>query len=193
SQIPGGWTAAAENVAQGYVGGAAMHNGWMNSPGHRTNILGNFTDIGIAYLESGGTTWGVQVFANYPGSIGPPAPVAAPVAPAPVEPAPAEPAPVAEAPAATPTPEPTAADPSATATANATAQPDAANTRAKTASPAPNLENSRSASSAALPGDAGSPSSPWWAAALAAVIVIAVGIRSYVIRGKSPRRSRHSL
>ncbi|MDJ0335639.1 CAP domain-containing protein [Salinibacterium sp. G-O1] len=191
SQIPGGWTAAAENVAQGYAGGAAMQNGWMNSPGHRTNILGNFTDIGIAYLESGGTTWGVQVFANYPGSVGPAAPVAAPVAPAPVEPAPAEPAPVAEAPAATPTPEPTAADPSATATANE--EPGAANTRAKTATPAPNLENSRSASSAALADDSGSPSSPLWAAALGLAVVIAGVLLSQMLRTRRASRARHAL
>jgi hypothetical protein len=81
SEIPGGWTAAAENVAQGYGSGAAMHEGWMNSPGHRANVLGGFTDIGIAFLSSGGTTWGVQVFANYPGHVGPAAP--APPAPPP--------------------------------------------------------------------------------------------------------------
>lgn len=67
---------AAENVAQGYSGEAAMHDGWMASPGHRANILGDFTDIGVAFLSAGGTTWGVQVFASYPGHTGPAAPAA---------------------------------------------------------------------------------------------------------------------
>ena len=33
SQIPGGWTAAAENVAQGQPTAAQMNADWMNSPG----------------------------------------------------------------------------------------------------------------------------------------------------------------
>lgn len=82
TQIPGGWVRAGENVAQGQPSEAAMHNAWMNSSGHRANILGDYTDIGIAYLAAGGTTWGVEVFASYPGHVGPAAPAAAP-APAP--------------------------------------------------------------------------------------------------------------
>jgi hypothetical protein len=104
-QIPGGWSSWGENVAQGYPDGASMHAGWMNSPGHRANILGNFTDIGIAFVVGGGTTWGVEVFATYAGSGGA-APPAPPPAPAEPEPAPAEPAPAAT-PTATPTPSPT--------------------------------------------------------------------------------------
>lgn len=65
SQIPGGWTAAGENVAQGYPTGAEVHAGWMASAGHRANVLGNFTDIGIAHIAAGGTWWSVQVFASY--------------------------------------------------------------------------------------------------------------------------------
>jgi hypothetical protein len=107
TQIPGGWTAAAENVAKGYSTPAAMHDGWMGSPGHRANILGDYTDIGIAFLSSGGTTWGVQVFGRYPGHVGPAAPAPAP---------PAAEAPAATAtPTSTPTPTPT---PTPTATAS---------------------------------------------------------------------------
>lgn len=105
TQIPAGWSAAAENVAQGYPTGAAMHDGWMGSPGHRANILGDYTDVGIAFLSSGGTTWGVEVFARYPGHVGP-------ANPAPPLPPPAAPAPVETA-TPTPTPDPT---PSATST-----------------------------------------------------------------------------
>lgn len=82
AQIPGGWTNVGENVAQGQPTGAAMHDAWMASSGHRANILGAFTDVGIAFIAVGGTTWGVEVFAAYPGAAAP-APVAQAVAPAP--------------------------------------------------------------------------------------------------------------
>jgi uncharacterized protein YkwD len=48
SQIPGGWSRWGENVAQGQRSGSEMHTAWMNSPGHRANILnGSFREIGI--------------------------------------------------------------------------------------------------------------------------------------------------
>ena len=73
SQIPAGWSAAGENVAQGQPNGSAMNTAWYNSPGHRANMLGSYSDVGIAFVAAGGTTWGVEVFALY-GS--PPAPLA---------------------------------------------------------------------------------------------------------------------
>jgi len=69
-QIPGGWSRWGENVAQGQSSGSAMHDGWWGSAGHQANMLGAFTDVGIAFLRAGGTTWGVQVFANYGGGGG---------------------------------------------------------------------------------------------------------------------------
>lgn len=105
TQIPGGWSRAAENVAQGYPSGPAVHQGWMNSSGHRANILGDFTDVGIAHISAGGTTWSVEVFAKYGGSVPAPAPAPPPPPPAPA-PAPAPP-PVPAPDAAPPSPEPT--------------------------------------------------------------------------------------
>jgi hypothetical protein len=41
---------SGENIAKGYPNPAAVMNGWMNSTGHRANILGkSYTDIGVAY------------------------------------------------------------------------------------------------------------------------------------------------
>lgn len=108
TQIPSGWSRAGENIAMGQPTPSEMHTAWMNSAGHRANILGDFTDIGIAFVTVNGTTWGVEDFGKYAGHAGAPAPVApapvAPVAPAPVAaapvagaPAPAAPAPVAKA------------------------------------------------------------------------------------------------
>lgn len=64
-QIPGGWSRAAENVAYGYSPDSVT-TGWMNSPGHRANILGDYTDIGIgAYKDGNGRWWYVQNFGKY--------------------------------------------------------------------------------------------------------------------------------
>jgi len=42
--------AMAENIAVGYTSAAAVVKGWMNSPGHRQNILNcTYTMIGIGY------------------------------------------------------------------------------------------------------------------------------------------------
>ncbi len=106
-EIPGGWSKAAENVAYGYAVNAVV-NGWMNSPGHRANILGDYNSIGIGYANG----YYTQVFAKY-NNVAPVQPPVTPPAPEPVpepepepEPAPAPepeaapaPAPVAEAPA----------------------------------------------------------------------------------------------
>ncbi|MBH0023158.1 cell wall-binding repeat-containing protein [Salinibacterium sp. SWN248] len=74
SQIPSGWTRAGENVARGWPSATAVHDAWMNSAGHRANIMGDYTDIGIAFVTSGGTTWAVENFGKYGASV--PAPAA---------------------------------------------------------------------------------------------------------------------
>lgn len=48
------YRAAGENIAMGYGTPAAVMNGWMNSSGHRANILSaNFTQIGVGYVADG--------------------------------------------------------------------------------------------------------------------------------------------
>lgn len=45
---------AGENIAMGYATPAAVMNGWMNSSGHRANILNaNYTQIGVGYVAEG--------------------------------------------------------------------------------------------------------------------------------------------
>ncbi|WP_232326726.1 CAP domain-containing protein [Microbispora sp. ATCC PTA-5024] len=52
------FTAAAENIAKGYPNAQAVVDGWMNSPGHRQNILNcAYTDIGVGYVAAGGPYW----------------------------------------------------------------------------------------------------------------------------------------
>ena len=48
---------AGENIAKGYASPQAVVNGWMNSSGHRANILNaSYTQIGVGYV-SGGNYW----------------------------------------------------------------------------------------------------------------------------------------
>lgn len=55
-----------ENVAYGFSTPSAVHEGWMNSPGHRANILnGNFVQMGLATATgSNGYLYWTQVFAR---------------------------------------------------------------------------------------------------------------------------------
>lgn len=55
------YRSAGENIAKGYATPQAVVNGWMNSSGHRANILNaNFTHIGVGYV-AGGNYW-TQMF-----------------------------------------------------------------------------------------------------------------------------------
>lgn len=49
------YRSAGENIAMGYRTPKAVVNGWMNSAGHRANILSAaFTEIGVGYVADGG-------------------------------------------------------------------------------------------------------------------------------------------
>lgn len=48
------WLTYGENIGGGYTSPQAMFNAWMNSSGHRANLLNpNFTEIGIGYVTGG--------------------------------------------------------------------------------------------------------------------------------------------
>lgn len=54
---------AGENIAKGQKTAEAVVNAWMNSEGHRKNILNkNFTEMGLGYVKSGSTTYWTQMF-----------------------------------------------------------------------------------------------------------------------------------
>ncbi|WP_245911251.1 SafA/ExsA family spore coat assembly protein [Paraliobacillus ryukyuensis] len=44
---------AGENIARGQQTPQDVVRAWMNSSGHRKNILGDFTHIGVGYVENG--------------------------------------------------------------------------------------------------------------------------------------------
>ncbi|MER2170832.1 MAG: CAP domain-containing protein, partial [Psychrobacillus psychrodurans] len=48
------YTAAGENIAKGQKSAAQVMEAWMNSSGHRANILdAKFTHIGVGYVGDG--------------------------------------------------------------------------------------------------------------------------------------------
>jgi uncharacterized protein YkwD len=54
---------AGENIAYGQPSAKAVVDAWMNSEGHRANILNaDFTTIGVGHLQNGGTNYWVQLF-----------------------------------------------------------------------------------------------------------------------------------
>ena len=57
------YVACGENIAKGSQTPEAVMNGWMNSAGHRANILNaHFTKIGVAMVKVGNTRYWVQCF-----------------------------------------------------------------------------------------------------------------------------------
>lgn len=140
-QVPDGWQGVGENVAMGYPTGPEMHRGWMNSKGHRANILGDYTHIGIAFVVVDGTSWGVQVFAKYPPGVRPTE-----------KPKAAAPAPTAPVSTKAPTPQ--------------TPKPKKSATASPTPSRTPSVSASASTSASASPSPSGSPSESESASAL---------------------------
>lgn len=60
------WNAWGENIAAGYSTAQATHDAWMNSPGHRANILNTtFCDIGVGYAYDAGSTYGYYWTQNF--------------------------------------------------------------------------------------------------------------------------------
>ena len=54
---------AGENIAKGQKTAEAVVNAWMNSEGHRKNILSSsFTHIGVGYATKGSTPYWTQMF-----------------------------------------------------------------------------------------------------------------------------------
>ena len=56
---------AGENIASGQTSASEVVNAWMNSPGHRANILNSsYSRIGSASVNIDGTLYWVQLFAD---------------------------------------------------------------------------------------------------------------------------------
>lgn len=63
------YSAASENIAWGHPTPAVAIWGWMESPGHRANILGDYTHAGAGVaLGRDGRLWWVMTFAKQTGA-----------------------------------------------------------------------------------------------------------------------------
>lgn len=56
------YTSAGENIAMGQRDAEDVMNSWMNSPGHKSNILGDFTNIGVGCYYYNGYYYWVQMY-----------------------------------------------------------------------------------------------------------------------------------
>jgi uncharacterized protein YkwD len=58
-----GWSTLGENIAMGQPDAAAVMKAWMNSPGHKANILNcSFKEIGVGVHSGDGGPWWTQDF-----------------------------------------------------------------------------------------------------------------------------------
>ena len=65
SVLTPGTHTAGENIAMGYDTPEAVMEGWMNSTGHRENILkSEFTTIGVGCYEYNGRFYWTQIFSG---------------------------------------------------------------------------------------------------------------------------------
>lgn len=78
-EVPGGWQSLGENVGTGATVDD-LHAAFMNSPGHRANVLGNYDRIGVGIVMSGSTYFVTEVFWKTASAS---APASASAAPAP--------------------------------------------------------------------------------------------------------------
>ncbi|HZF91550.1 sigma-70 family RNA polymerase sigma factor [Streptomyces sp.] len=63
------WSTYGENIARGQQTPEAVMESWMNSPGHRANILNcSFEDIGVGVHDGSGGPWWTQNFGAEQGS-----------------------------------------------------------------------------------------------------------------------------
>lgn len=68
SQIPKNWHAWGENIAAGHQPKTVVQ-AWIDSPGHRANLLGDFTHLGVGYVPDGKAPYRIfttQNFGKYP-------------------------------------------------------------------------------------------------------------------------------
>ena len=63
--MTGSW-ATGENIAKGQPTAQDVMNSWMNSPGHKANILSsNFKELGVGHYVKNGTHYWVQNFGSH--------------------------------------------------------------------------------------------------------------------------------
>ena len=61
-----GWRRVGENIAYGQDSPQEVQTTWMNSSGHRANILSSsYTHVGVGVYDEGGRLYWTQVFLSF--------------------------------------------------------------------------------------------------------------------------------
>jgi uncharacterized protein YkwD len=47
------YRSSGENIIAGYSSSISAHEGWVNSAGHRSNILGSYIHLGVGFYKGG--------------------------------------------------------------------------------------------------------------------------------------------
>lgn len=64
-KLPSGYKYIAENIARGQQTESSVISDWMNSKGHKDNILGKqYKKVGIGYADYKGTPYWCVIFSN---------------------------------------------------------------------------------------------------------------------------------
>lgn len=64
------WWGYAENICAGYRSGFEAYNGWVNSEGHRNNMLRDFLEyLGVGFAVKSGSTYFIYATQNYHSGI----------------------------------------------------------------------------------------------------------------------------
>ena len=60
------WRACGENIQAGWSDALEMHNGWVNSAGHRSNLLnGQFSYLGVGFAYSAASTYKIYATQDF--------------------------------------------------------------------------------------------------------------------------------
>lgn len=116
------YSRAGENLAYGFNTSQDTVNGWIGSPGHRANMLGEYQDVGFGFVDGPNFQGSPNtvVVAHYGATATPAAPAPAPVAqataPTPQPSAPTPSAPASSTPETTAPPAPTKPEPATSTT-----------------------------------------------------------------------------
>jgi hypothetical protein len=80
-RVTSGWTGLGENVGVG-IDVSGLHQAFMNSSGHRRNILGNFNYVGVGVtVDDEGFMWVTVIFMKAPDGLNDPVETTTTVAP----------------------------------------------------------------------------------------------------------------
>ena len=59
------WWTCGENIDAGYYSGISAHDGWVNSAGHRANMLTSYQYLGVGFAYRSSAYYGIYATEDY--------------------------------------------------------------------------------------------------------------------------------